>query len=83
MEKLFKLKNGKFLFIQESSEGGWDYTIYNSDKSEFDGGIYDDENISLETAIVEICASFNFDHVDEMTEINYDIEFQDGFVFEV
>lgn len=83
MEKLFKLKNGKFLFIQDSSLGGWDYTIYNSDKTEFDGGVLDNENISFEDALIEICESFNFDHIDEMTEINYDVEFQDGFIFEV
>lgn len=39
-EVLFKTANG-YLYIQDSSEGGWDYTFYDPDFKDLDGGCLD------------------------------------------
>ena len=50
----FKLPDGRCLSIFISSMGGYDYTIYNHDYTEADGGIYDDETINIYEAIEKI-----------------------------
>lgn len=56
----FRDKNNETLLIfQESTEGGWDYTLYKilyDDIKEVDGGIYGDENTSAYAAMEEILA---------------------------
>ena len=47
------LKNGTYLYIQTSSEGGWDYTLYNRAYEELDGGVIESD-VSIVEAIAEI-----------------------------
>lgn len=48
--------------IQPYSEGGWDYTCYFSDGSEWDGGIYDDEDAPLCLVLSEIMSDIDKYH---------------------
>lgn len=59
-----------YLSIQ-STEEGFDYTIYNSDYREWDGGIYDDPFISLPEVIDEILGDQMLGF-DDCQVINYD-----------
>lgn len=45
---------GHRIEIQPYSEGGWDYTYYRKDGSEWDGGIYDDDFASRYLVLSEI-----------------------------
>ena len=45
---------GHRIEIQPYSEGGWDYTYYRKDGSEWDGGIYDDDSASRYLVLSEI-----------------------------
>lgn len=49
MEQVFKANNGWYLFIQDSSEGGYDFTLYDNYKIPRDGGLLEleDEDQSL------------------------------------
>lgn len=53
-EDAFFYKGYEFI-IQESSIGGWDYTIYRGEQ-EVDGGVYDDPDASLQDVFNEIIA---------------------------
>lgn len=51
----YHLENAdRYFTIQTSSEGGYDYTFYDGNFLELDGGIYDDPEISIEEAITDI-----------------------------
>jgi hypothetical protein len=50
-EGVWKLPKGGFFHMQESSEGGWDFTAYDAGMHEIDGGICDDEELSFEEAL--------------------------------
>lgn len=57
MEQVFKSNNGWYLFIQDSSEGGYDFTLYDNYKIPRDGGLLelDDESITLtESEIIQL-----------------------------
>ena len=43
----------RYIYIQDATEG-YDYTIYDSDFTELDGGVYDDPEISIYEALDEI-----------------------------
>ena len=45
----------KYLFIQTGTEG-YDYTFYDKEYRELDGGVYDDPDISMREALEEILA---------------------------
>lgn len=65
----YKVGN-RYLAIQSTAEG-FDYTIYNSDYREWDGGIYDDPFISLPEVIDEILGDQTLGF-DDCQVINYD-----------
>lgn len=53
-EIAYQIKNGEqYFFIQTTSEG-YDYTFYDKEFQELDGGVYDDPDISMREAIEEI-----------------------------
>lgn len=68
-----------YVAIQESSEGGYDYTIYDKYKREIDGGIYDDDTISKNEALNYIIDDF----ITDKTEGFSVIPFADNFMEEV
>ena len=89
-EKLFKLSNGNYLFIQVSSEGGWDY-YYLSGRTHkcIDGGIletdeYDEIDDTLIREILDVCGEYTpyeqeLKHVAwvEETELTFWDDFED------
>ena len=54
-EAAYRLKNGDYLYIQ-TSETGYDYTLYGPDYKELDGGQLDNPGLSLAEAGKEILA---------------------------
>lgn len=48
-----------YIEIQPYSEGGWDYTCYFYDGSEWDGGIYDDEDAPLCLVLSELISDID------------------------
>ena len=54
-ETAYRLKNGDYLYIQ-TSETGYDYTLYGPDYKELDGGQLDNPGLSLAEAGKEILA---------------------------
>lgn len=68
-EAVFRLKNGGYLYMQDSSEeDGYDYTIYDECGVDVDGGII--ESDSFQTAIAWI----QCDHNIEVTNNTVDVE---------
>ena len=53
-ELAFRLAD-RYISIQEAS-GGYDYTIYDMDYRELDGGVYDNPDITIRQALDEIVA---------------------------
>ena len=67
--KLYKTVNGNYLHIQESSEGGWDFTLYDVLYDEIDGGINEDDSLTIEEVAKECCCDFSDDEIlDEITD---------------
>jgi len=67
-EKAFSLNNGSlFLYIQ-TCDDGYDYTIYEKDYSEWDGGQLDEPEMSIDEAAAAILESFKLQDLsrDEM-----------------
>ena len=54
-EAAYRLESGEYLYIQ-TSETGYDYTLYGSDYKELDGGQLDNPDLSLAEAGKEILA---------------------------
>ena len=54
-EAAYRLESGEYLYIQ-TSETGYDYTLYGPDYKELDGGQLDNPNLSLAEAGKEILA---------------------------
>ncbi len=54
-EAAYRLENGEYLYVQ-TSENGYDYTLYNKDFSEIDGGQLDNPELSMTAARDEILA---------------------------
>lgn len=54
-EAAYRLKNGDYLYIQ-TSETGYDYTLYGPDYKELDGGQLDNPDLSIAEAGKEILA---------------------------
>ena len=54
-EAVFRLDGNQYLYIQES-EDGYDYTIYDADMKELDGGQLDNLNLTMAQARTEILA---------------------------
>lgn len=52
MEQIFSSKqNGWILHIQDSSNGGWDYTLFDASMHEIDGGFLETDNLEYDTPI--------------------------------
>lgn len=52
MEKLLKLSNGNYFFIQDSTEGGWEYYYLNgATHKSIDGGWYETEYLENDTEL--------------------------------
>ena len=54
-EAVFRLDDNQYLYIQESAEG-YDYTIYDADMKELDGGQFDDPYLNMAQVRTEILA---------------------------
>ena len=57
-EKAFSLNNGEYFLYIQTYESGYDYTIYQQDYSEFDGGQLDNPDLSISEAALEIINDF-------------------------
>lgn len=64
-ELAFQLAD-RFITIQEV-EDGYDYTIYDSDLHELDGGVYDNPELSIREALGEIVDDLKHPHYNEET----------------
>ena len=53
-ELAYQIKNGERYFFIQTTSGGYDYTFYDKEFKELDGGVYEDPDISIQEAIEEI-----------------------------
>ena len=63
--------NDKFVSIQ-CCEGGYDYSIYNADYSLYDGGVYDNPDISIHAALKDILEDIGVKATDERIPVDYE-----------
>ena len=54
LEAAYSLAGMKQYFFIQSTDGGYDYTFYDADFHEIDGGIYENEDVSEQEAIEDI-----------------------------
>ena len=54
MEAVYFLPGMEQYFFIQSTDGGYDYTFYDADYREIDGGIYENEDVSEQEAIEDI-----------------------------
>ena len=73
MSKTYKLKDGRYLVIDETSNG-FEYWLYKENKKLIDGGILEKSSLSEETLLEEIFKIFNIPSQMEITEIEDEIE---------
>ena len=73
MPKTYKLKDGRYLVIDETSNG-YEYWLYKENKKLLDGGILEIYNVSEEILLKEIFKIFNIPSQMEITEIGDEIE---------
>ena len=73
MPKTYKLKDGRYLVIDETSNG-FEYWLYKENKKLIDGGILEKASISEETLLEEIFKIFNIPGQVEIIEIEDEIE---------
>ena len=54
MELLLKLSNGNYFFIQDSTEGGWEYYYLNGQTHKsIDGGWYETDTLECDTPLTD------------------------------
>lgn len=54
MELLLKLSNGNYFFIQDSTEGGWEYYYLDGKKhTSIDGGWYETDELEYDTELTD------------------------------
>jgi len=58
-EMAFSLNNGEFFLYIQTCESGYDYTIYRSDYSEYDGGQLDEPKMTIGEAALSIVNGFS------------------------
>ncbi len=63
--------NDKYVSIQ-CCEGGYDYSIYNADYSLFDGGVYDNPDISIHAALKDILEDMGVKATDKRILVDYE-----------
>ena len=73
MPKTYKLKDGRYLVIDETSNG-FEYWLYKENKKLIDGGILEKSSLSEETLLEEIFKIFNIPSQMEIIEIEDEIE---------
>ena len=73
MPKTYKLKDGRYLVIDETSNG-FEYWLYKENKKLIDGGILEKSSLSEETLLEEIFKIFNIPSQMEIIEIEGEIE---------
>lgn len=61
-EKAFSLNNGEYFLYIQTYESGYDYTIYHSDYSEYDGGQLDEPRMTIGEAALSIINDFSGEH---------------------
>ena len=69
-EKAYLLGDKYYISIQ-SCDDGWDYTIYNLDYSEFDGGQLDNPEMNIDEAVQAILEDFSMDNL-KRAPVDYD-----------
>lgn len=67
----FEIPDKGFVEIFERDDEGYDYTLYDSEMNETDGGVYDDGSISIRQALANILEDIDVD-IDRCVQINYD-----------
>lgn len=72
-EKLYQLDNGNYLFVQDSSDGGYDYTYLDGKtRSGIDGGVIEDTLTSDGEVLAVILSGLGLDEVSyEPSELDY------------
>lgn len=73
MIKNYKLKNEKYLKVQDT-DGGYDYTLYNKNKELIDGGLLEEPNLSDEEALKVVLEFFDIPTDIECEELDEDID---------
>lgn len=61
--------SGKYLFVQTGTEG-YDYTLYDKEYKELDGGVYDDPKLTIREALEEILADEERTDIDDCEVID-------------
>lgn len=56
-EMAFSVDGSKFISIQRC-DGGYDYSVYDKDYQLLDGGVYDNPDISIHSALHSVCAEY-------------------------
>ena len=70
-EQLAFMAWDKFVSIQICDDG-YDYSIFNADYTLFDGGVYDDTEISIHAALKEVLEDIGIKDQKELVTVDYD-----------
>ena len=70
-EQLAFSAGDKFVSIQICDDG-YDYSIFNADYTLFDGGVYDDTEISIHAALKEVLEDIGVKDQKELVPVDYD-----------
>lgn len=73
MSKSYKLKNGKYIKIDKTSNG-YEYSFYQECKLLIDGGIIEKEELDDQEILKEVLEIINFSEDTEIQEIDEEIE---------
>ena len=72
MEQIFNLSSGHVLFIQDSSEATFDYTIYSKPSlNDIDGGVYGEELYTDTSITIDVYNSFFYYCPQSFMRINF------------
>lgn len=66
----FSPDDDRFISIQKCTDG-YDYSVYADDYKLIDGGVYDDPDISIQTALTAVCADY-IGSTDKLEPVDYD-----------
>lgn len=70
-EAAYIANDGQYCIAVQEATGGYDYTIYNSDLTEYDGGQIDDLDMSLDQ-IAAVILTDEFSDIKKLSETDYD-----------
>lgn len=71
LEQMAFMAGDKFVSIQVCDDG-YDYSIFNTDYTLFDGGMYDDAEISIHAALKEVLEDIGVKDQKELVPVDYD-----------